>query len=351
MPADLLLALFAVTLLANAFLVGAAIRSLRRGSGDPRSDRSERPAVGPGTTVAAARASVSAPVVAPVVAPVAHVPGGGAPIGAKPDAEQELLAVEPVSEHGPPAEPADEPEPLEGEPPADPAPTPAIGEPRRRGRRRFLLPSLDADHEKVSRSIESFLGGLDGDQAAPPAPGAVAETHAGQDVVPVGRRSNAIHTIALIAVAGIPGAGSPAIPRRNARAVRRPHDDPATEDALAVVERAIRSAARATDVVSVGSGAVVRVDLPATGEVAARAYLRRVRATVDQVLESNERPLRLAVATATVLDEPIRDGLARAELRLTAALDAVRRVDHSARFAIHSPQDERSDRQPRAAAD
>ncbi|HEY3164759.1 MAG TPA: hypothetical protein VGJ71_10380 [Candidatus Limnocylindrales bacterium] len=339
MPADLLLPLFAVTLLANAFLVAAAIRSLRRGSGGAPSARLERP-VGAPTRVAEPAARPSPAEHAATAAPV------------KPPE-----ALDPSREARPPAPAGRSDEPRRTPRPQRPAKTSAAnavstGEPRRRGRRRFSLPPLDDDHEKVSRSIESFLAGIDVTEAAPGAGSMDADPGAGHDLTQSGaRRSAGAQTIALVAVAGIAVAERPAVPRRNGRATRRPDDDATIEDALAVVERSIRGAARATDVVSVGSGGVFRIDLPETGELAARAYLRRVRATVDPVLETSERPLRLAVATATMLDEPIRNAVARAEHRLIAALDAADHADLDARHvidvaALDDPAPER-----RAAAD
>ena len=80
-----------------------------------------------------------------------------------------------------------------------------------------------------------------------------------------------------------------------------------------MVERTLRGAARGTDVVTTGGRGRFRIVLPSTGEFAARAYLRRIRATIEPRLEAADRPLRLAVATATVLDEPIEDAVRRAE--------------------------------------
>ena len=339
MPADLLFPLFAVTLLANALLVAAAIRSLRRGPGGAPSARLERPLGAPtGVAEPTARPSPAEP--APAVAPV------------KPPE-----ALDPSREAQPPAPAGRTDAPRRTPRPQRPAKTSAVdegstGEPRRRSRRRFSLPPLDDDHEKVSRSIESFLAGIDVTEAAPGAGSMDADPGAGHDVAQSGaRRSARAQTIALVAVAGIAGAEPPAVPRRNGRARRRPDDDATIEDALAVVERSIRGAARATDVVSVGRGGVFRIDLPETGELAARAYLRRVRATVDPVLETSERPLRLAVATATLIDEPIRDAVARAEHRLIAALDAARHTDLDARHAIDVAALDDPAPEPRAAAD
>jgi len=178
----------------------------------------------------------------------------------------------------------------------------------RKARRRFSLPPLDDDHEKVSRSIETFLGGSD------------ATTDAAGD----GGTAAGATTVAVVAIDGLP-----ATRRRSRSAKAATEDDPVTS-ALAMVERTIRGTARGSDVVSVADRGRFRIVLPATGELAARAYLRRIRAIVEPLLESADRPLRLAVATATVLDEPVADAVRRADRRLTAALDAMRMPDASA---------------------
>ena len=163
---------------------------------------------------------------------------------------------------------------------------------RGKGRRKFSLPPLDDDHEKVSRSIESFLAGAD----------STADSGVGGSS---GSAGGAATTVALIAIVG---AG----------------DDPADDEAAAaMVERTLRSAARGTDVVEVEDRARFRIVLSATGELAARAYLRRVRATVEPLLEAADRPLRLVIATATVLDEPAETAAAIAARRLELALAAV----------------------------
>ncbi|HET7702165.1 MAG TPA: hypothetical protein VFK35_02110 [Candidatus Limnocylindrales bacterium] len=180
---------------------------------------------------------------------------------------------------------------------------------RGKGRRKFSLPPLDEDHEKVSRSIESFLAGGD----------PMAEGGAGGSS---GSAGGAATTVALIAVVG---AG----------------DDPVDGNpAAAIVERTLRSAARATDVVEVADGSRFRIVLSGTGELAARAYLRRVRATVEPLLEAADTPLRLVIATATVLDEPAETAASVAARRLELALAAA---------ATDGTDDETS--APRAAAD
>jgi GGDEF domain-containing protein len=104
------------------------------------------------------------------------------------------------------------------------------------------------------------------------------------------------------------------------------------------VERTLRGAARGTDEVVVEGAGRFRILLRGTGELAARAYLRRIRATVEPLLETFEGRLRLVTATATVLDEPLDAATATAERRLAAALAAARDADET-------------DGDPRAAAD
>jgi hypothetical protein len=127
-------------------------------------------------------------------------------------------------------------------------------------------------------------------------------------------------------------------------------DDAAPSDAVAIVERTIRGAARGTDLVTIAEPGRFRIVLPATGELAARAYLRRIRATVEPLLGTAERPVGLAVATATALDEPIEDAIGRAERRLVAALEAARRAT---RGPLPNDADETADHSPapRSAVD
>jgi len=203
-------------------------------------------------------------------------------------------------------------------------------------RRRFSLPPLDDDSEKVSRSIESFLSGAE--SSADPAP---ADAESGTDTPPT--------TVALVAVTD----ASTVAASRNGHQPP-PADDatsvgtdeigrPVTGEALAAVERSLRSAARGTDRVDVQAAGRFRVVLASAGELAARAYIRRVRATVEPLLDELDPPRRLAVGTATVLGDPLDDADALAERRLTTAIDADDR-DHRAR------DDDRVDK-PRAAGD
>jgi hypothetical protein len=178
--------------------------------------------------------------------------------------------------------------------PRDPTPRPEPDRPRgdrrRGGRRRFSLPPLDDDHERVNRSIETFLSG--GDAVESPdagSPAAIATT------------------VAVVAIEGLePGPSGDELS--------------ALDGVVATVERTLRGAARAADRVTTTAPGRYRVVLPATGELAARAYLRRVRATVEPSLEAADVPLGLLTATATVLDDTTDVAVARAEARLDAAL-------------------------------
>ena len=148
----------------------------------------------------------------------------------------------------------------------------------RRAARRHSLPDLDEDHERINRSIETFLSGSE-----------TSDDAAGPDTTTVAT------TVALVAIDGL--ATDPSVV-----------DPGAVKGVVATVERTLRDAARSADrVTPVGTGRF-RVVLPATGELAARAYLRRVRATVGPSLEAADGPLGLVTATATVLDEFGPDG-------------------------------------------
>jgi hypothetical protein len=319
LPADVLLPLFVLTLLANVFLVATAIRGMRRSQTErDRTIETGRPS--------SIQTTVAAP--PPVAAPASRVEARpmtdelARAISARrtPPAQQPLVptAVEPA----PPTDP--EPRGVRVEPASDSgnggddvqaAPSPApkrrrttkIAPPSgsggsrpaesrsadaRRGRRRFALPPLDDDHERVSRSIETFLGGIETTDADMP-PDAAEESSGGPA------------TVAIVAVDELPDGAA---------------TGEAVTDALAMVERTLRGAARGTDVVTTGGRGRFRIVLPSTGEFAARAYVRRIRATIEPRLVAADRPLRLVVATATVLDEPLEDAVRRAEHRLSAAL-------------------------------
>jgi hypothetical protein len=371
LPADFLLPLFTLTLLANAILVVFAIRGLRRGQFDPdRPSGFDRPSglAGPSRPIEPTDAPPITEELARAIAsrralldpegaadaPTATTPADppAPPPAASPvAATSPMAAIDPAPAAATPtrrsvnaAGPA-----TKGSRPARPSAPPAArsatsgpdrpAEPGRRARRRFSLPPLDDDHERVSRSLETFLGGVE---------------NAGEDSPTSDAASvDGATTVAVVAVDGLP-----ARPRRSRSA--RTTDDDATASALAMVERTIRGAARGSDIVTVADRGRFRIVLPATGELAARAYLRRIRATVEPLLESADRPLRLAVATATVLDEPIADAVRRADIRLTAALaamtapgkaPAVPPPDGSDATQAESDLDDAGTASPRAAAD
>lgn len=340
MSPDLLMVAFALTLAVNAVFVIIAIRALRRGHFGPdvaptgretpippsrppvtRAGRGVQPDVV--RAVAARRAALRAalPDRAPVAKPAAEVPAGVEGAAETVVAGQATPTDEPsvadTSGHDEVALPSRDDVPAAaagGDPSSEgrPAPTAttrseSIDRPppaavaaetsrkaRGKGRRKFSLPPLDDDHEKVSRSIESFLSG--GDAAGETGPGSVPEPAGG-----------AATTVAMIAIVGVEAQGSP--------------DD---EAAAAMVERTLRSAARGTDSVEIDDRQRFRIVLPGTGELATRAYLRRVRATVEPLLEAARSPLRLVIATATVLDEPADAAAAVAGRRLDVAIAAAR---------------------------
>ena len=99
-------------------------------------------------------------------------------------------------------------------------------------------------------------------------------------------------------------------------------DGPIDPMVAETLERELRAAARGTDRVERVAPERWQVMLAATGELAARAYLRAVRAAMEPALDDRLRPLRLVAATATVLDEPVAEATATAERRLAAALAA-----------------------------
>ena len=346
MPAELLLPLFAVVLALNALFVGLAIRSLWRGrDGEPRT-----------TTW------TSLPVREDVIArsirerETARTPR---PVAAEDDRSTDVAG--PPSEPASPSEPAGPTEPP-GAPPPDPdsttgpasegsgepeaartpAPRPmptrtprrpsATGPAARPGsRRRFALPPLDEDHEKVRRSIETFLGGADAPTGdVPPDPA----------------------SILTVAVIGLAGPDGPLDPRRS----RRLRETAAAEtsgpsELRAVLERTVRSTARGSDVVSIDRHGRVRVILPGTGELAAHAYLRRIRAIVEPIAEAATPPTRVVVATATDLDGSVASARRRADRRFATALQG--RSGTTAGGAAAEPTEARDETlvKPRAAGD
>jgi hypothetical protein len=334
LPADFLLPLFVVTLLANAVLVAFAIRGMRRGQ--PDGDRplgTGRPPTTTGVPDHGSRAPAELTAVRPTVQT------GNQPEPAGP--AKSAAPTESAAPPGPASEsaPASSPKRRRTTKNATVAPLKRSGSPEpRRGRRRFSLPPLDDDHEKVNRSIESFLGGPD------------ASGPGGVDPPMLDTPTEAVTgptTVAVVAVVDLrtePGEST---------AGDAPEDDVEAE-ALAMVERTLRGAARGTDVVTVVVRGRFRIVLPATGELAARSYLRRIRAAIEPRLEAAERTLHLAVATATVLDEPLDQAVRRAEDRLSVALDAARESDRVSRQAAFDEADgdpDVAEDAPRADAD
>ena len=365
MPTDLLLPAFALTLLANAVLIALAIRALRR---VPNESAPPREWV---TTAAASRPHPQPP--APLAAPEAPEPP------ADQGASTPLLTLPPVpfgntlvhDEHpardaaattaaapdatpgaaGPDSAAASDPEPMTSararanrpRPTPRSKKTPATtstpgAEPAvRRGRRKFSLPPIDDDHEKVTRSIESFLAGSDGPAQSTDATPSVSTNDDRPKPTSSGRAraagsdgsGNTPTTIAMIAIAGLENSSdgrdddafdTVAMLERAVRAARVGDDEGI--DPVAMLERALRGAARGGDEVHRAGEGRFRIVLPATGELAARAYLRRIRATVEPQLEATDCPLHLVVATATALNMPIRAATITARRRLEAALAA-----------------------------
>jgi hypothetical protein len=328
MPNDLLLPAFLLTLVANALLVAIAIRALAR-------NRAERDRDTRRTGLPDARAAVQ-PTPRPIRPPVMGAPERELPGAPEPPADPA-----PVAEPVPATSSRPVSTPASASRRGKPVARPSVATPRRRGsssatsksatsrtgtasetpradtpragRRRFSLPPLDDDHDRVSRSIQSFLSGADIPEVADSAPNQAAAP------VPT--------TIAVVAVHGLD----------DGSALNDPARRDGVEAALATVERTLRSAARTADRVTTTGSGRYRVVLPATGELAARAYLRRVRASVDPSLEAADAPLVLVTATTTVLDEPVASASARAEARLDASLAGLTR--------------DAADKEPRVAGD
>jgi hypothetical protein len=333
LPADLLLPLFVLTLLANAFLVATAIRGMWRGQ--PDRDR-------PIATVGLPRIPGPDAVAPTVAGPASRDAGRPMTDGlvraiaarrTRPDQERLVPAARepaPPADLDPPGESVPTANDAAGSDVVQSAPIPSPKRRRtaksapsadstgsrpagsrsteaRRGRRRFALPPLDDDHERVSRSLETFLGGIETTDA---------------DTSPDGaeRSSGGPSTVAVVAVHELPDDGAPGAGGGGRTSAGNAARTEVVNDALVMVERTLRGAARGTDVVTSGGRGRFRIVLPSTGEFAARAYLRRIRATIEPRLVAADRPLRLTVATATVLDEPLEDAVRRAEHRLSAAL-------------------------------
>ena len=97
-------------------------------------------------------------------------------------------------------------------------------------------------------------------------------------------------------------------------------DGPADPAVAETLERELRAAARGTDRVERVAPERWLVTLAATGELAARAYLRAVRGTMEPALVERHPSLMLVAVTATVLDGSVAEATATAERRLATAL-------------------------------
>jgi hypothetical protein len=340
MPTELLLPAFALTLLANAALVAVAVRWLIRARAErDRVDQSDRPT--DSRTIVARPEAAAEPHFAPPPAPTLEPEAPAAPPPEPIATAAPLPSERPTATPPPISAPVDAGTPgPDGPKPAGPKAasrkpspkggpvTPASRQPggaprpkrpaggdttrsetRRGGRRRFSLPPLDEDHERVTRSIETFLSGSDPVDAA----------SASDDVADA---PTVATTVALVAIHGLDTDASLA-------------DPDGVDDLIAAVERTLRGAARSADRVSAAGRGRFRVVLAATGELAARAYLRRVRATIGPSLEAVDAPLGLVTATATVLDDTVQVAVAQAEGRLDAALASAAReaADDESRVA------------------
>ena len=313
MPNDLLLPAFVLTLIANAILVAVAIRALSRGRDehDEPVGRTEWPAnrpVAPSVTAeswpppdpepteTAPAIPASAPTEARGSKPVRHRRRGADPAAAPPPPRKKRS--KPVASSAS-AESRSAPSTDDVADPGRATPAPPNVRPagRRGSRRKFSLPPPE-DQDRVNRSIETFLSsGAETVEPSDPA-GASATTDP--------------TTIAVVAIDGVDRPSASADP-----SVSR-----AVDAAVATLDQALRAAARAGDQVVATGTARFRIVLPATGELAARAFLRRVRATVESSLDASDLPLELVTATTTVLDEPIEAAAARADARLDATLSA-----------------------------
>jgi GGDEF domain-containing protein len=294
---------FALTLVVNAVLVLVAIRALRSGQGLPRASTSQRPTL-----------------------PLA--PDPAAPTQPKPDRTSLPETIEAVSARKTDPAPRTTTARLTKRPTIGPekrpvARKPSAAKPSRRprsdgkrstgqgSRRRFALPPMDEDHERVNRTIETFL--------TTPEETALAEPSSdhGDDSGMAGPT-----TVAVVAIEGL--------------AELDTHDHPTADALAATVERALRGAARSSDRVAEVAGHVFRVTLPGRGALAAGAYLRGVRATDAPSLESAATPIRLATATAAALDGDL-DAAFVAAIRHVGASAAARRATADAVGSMGQP--------------
>lgn len=325
MPDGLLLLAFALTLTINAILIVVAIRAMQPGGVFHDRGGRDRPGSRPGKVPdAAGRPEATRP------ASVESSRLPTSPLEPPAEARPRKVAAAPAESSERPAAIGGETDAIVATPTSSPTPAPrraagptqapARPAPKRSNgrRRRFSLPPLDEDQEKVNRSIETFLSG--GEATAQPGP---------EVVEPPRRRhrSKPPTTVALVTVTAPTWAESHAAGTPPADGASVAGEGTAEDAALAAVERSLRAAARGTDRVELLGPGRYRVVLATTGELAARAYLRRVRATVEPLLDELDPPRRLAVATATVLDEPIDRANDAAERRLQALLEARRLED------------------------
>lgn len=280
MPTDLLLPAFALTLAVNALFVAVAIRSLR---GD-HARRTPPAPPAPGRTIATAITPSGSVAPAPSAGPATDperpaTPEGKAPIPAQVQPKVPGPALDASTAVRSESAPSTAARPARSVPAAAAGQRPPTGR-----RRKFSLPPLDDDSGKVNRSIETFLAGTEAipngaSTGEPPGPMAVPQP---------------IVTVAAIQLLG---------------------DGPRD-----ILERTIRGAARGSDQVSVDRRGRVRVVLSGTGELAAHAYLRRIRATVEPIIEAANPQARVVIATATELDGAVATARRRADRRLTTAL-------------------------------
>lgn len=339
MPDGLLLLAFALTLVVNAVLIGVAIRAMRPGGAFDESRHA-----GP------VGHAVGRPATPPPAGPAEiadRSPSGIDPPRGADEPTREVVARQ-ATEAQPKRRPRERTRSRPATTPASGEPASATPPPKRRAatkpaagngrRRRFSLPPLDEDQDKVNRSIETFLSG--------------GETAPDGDTTQDGQPDHPPTTVALVAIVrapapepdGGPGtAGDDAGPIEVVQPVAPDADAARRQAAVSTVKRALRAAARGTDRVETVGDDRFRIVLAATGELAARAYLRRVRANVEPLLEELEPPRRLAVSTATILGEPVDRANEVAERRLQAAIDATHDATHDA------GTDRRSG--PRAAGD
>jgi GGDEF domain-containing protein len=273
---DLILPILVPVLIANVALVALAARAIFR---RPRGNG------GTGTPARRMQAARSGAGVAlrgtpPALPSLAEAPEPVEPAQMPPVEPVELPAAEP-----PPPSPAQPPRP-----PVGPTHT------RRRGRsRRFELAAIHEDHERILRSIQTFLSpdGVTSDGGGRPGP---------------------LTTTSTIAVVGLTGY----------EALQEAAGQRVAEGVASAVRETLRRAARGTDrVVSLGGGRFC-VLLPATGERAAASYLRRVHAACEPWLGAAS-PITLVVATAsTGQDVDLEAALRRAERRFERAVTAGR---------------------------